>query len=87
MDIPATSVATIDATSSMYGNLPSYRAMFDREGASGPGDVAIVGSEDAVLEGIDRLRQAGVTEFTASEYGSAEDRARTRALLKAQLRA
>lgn len=72
---------SIDATSAMYGDLPSYRAMFDREGARGPGDVAIVGSEDAVLESIDNLRQAGASEFIASEYGSADDRARTRALL------
>ena len=28
---------------SVYGQLPSYRAMLDREGAAGPPDVAIVG--------------------------------------------
>ena len=84
-DAPAIRKA-IDATSAMYRDLPSYRAMFDREGAAGPGDVAIVGSEDAVLESIDDLRQAGVTEFTASEYGAAEDRARTRALLTTIIR-
>jgi F420-dependent oxidoreductase-like protein len=72
---------SIDATAAMYSDLPSYRAMFDREGARGPGDVAIVGSEDAVLTSIDDMRRAGVTEFTASEYGSVDDRARTRALL------
>ena len=30
-------------SSSIYGQLPSYRAMLDREGAAGPADVAIVG--------------------------------------------
>ncbi len=29
----------------IYGQLPSYRAMLDREGAAGPADVAIVGTE------------------------------------------
>jgi len=29
------------------GQLPSYRAMLDREGADGPSAVAIVGDEDA----------------------------------------
>ena len=28
----------------VYGALPSYRAMLDREGAAGPADVAVVGS-------------------------------------------
>ena len=30
----------------IYGTLPSYRAMLDREGADGPADVAIIGDED-----------------------------------------
>ena len=30
----------------MYGQLPSYRAMLDREGAAGPADVAVVGNEE-----------------------------------------
>ena len=29
----------------MYGYLPSYRAMLDREGAAGPADVTIAGTE------------------------------------------
>ena len=34
----------------MYGRLPSYRAMFEREGVAGPADLAIVGSA-AEVEG------------------------------------
>jgi hypothetical protein len=72
----------IDKTLTMYGQLPSYRAMFDREGVAGPGDLALVGDEDAVLRMIDGLRDAGVTDFAASEFTpSPEERARTRALL------
>ena len=70
---------------SIYGELPSYRAMLDREGASGPGDVAIVGDEDTVGEQIRALGDAGVTDFVAGEYGRGEDGVRTRALLRSLL--
>ena len=70
----------------VYGELPSYRAMLDREGAAGPADVAIVGDEDAVGAQISALSEAGVTDFVAGEYGRGEDATRTRALLRALLR-
>jgi 5,10-methylenetetrahydromethanopterin reductase len=66
----------------VYGFLPSYRAMLDREGAEGPADVAIVGDESAVEKQVRALADAGVTEFVASIFGSREERAQTRALLK-----
>ncbi|MGH3389376.1 MAG: TIGR03564 family F420-dependent LLM class oxidoreductase, partial [Actinomadura sp.] len=46
----------------IYGQLPSYRAMMDREGAAGPADLAIVGDEDAVGAQIEALAAAGVTD-------------------------
>jgi 5,10-methylenetetrahydromethanopterin reductase len=52
----------------MYGQLPSYRAMLDREGVEGPADVAIVGTQDEVVTGINKMREAGVTDFAASEF-------------------
>jgi 5,10-methylenetetrahydromethanopterin reductase len=66
----------------IYGQLPSYRAMLDREGAAGPADVAIVGDEDAVSAQIAALADAGVTDFVAGEYARGDDRERTRSLLK-----
>jgi len=66
----------------IYGQLPSYRAMLDREGAAGPGDVAIVGDEDAVTAQLQTLAQAGVTDFVAGEYARGADGPRTRALLR-----
>ena len=69
----------------IYGQLPSYRAMLDREGAAGPGDVAIVGDEDAVGAQISALAEAGVTDFVAGEYGNAEDAARTHAFVRSLL--
>jgi F420-dependent oxidoreductase-like protein len=66
----------------IYGQLPSYRAMLDREGAAGPGDVAIVGDEDAVEAQIMALADAGVTDFVAGEYARGSDGPRTRAFLR-----
>lgn len=50
----------------MYGQLPSYRAMLDKEGAAGPADISIVGDEKALDAGLERLRDAGVTDFNAA---------------------
>jgi len=66
----------------IYGELPSYRAMLDREGAEGPADVAIVGDEEAVAAQIGTLSEAGVTDFVAGEYTGGPDGARTRAFLR-----
>ncbi|GGL15312.1 LLM class F420-dependent oxidoreductase [Sphaerisporangium melleum] len=66
---------------SIYGQLPSYRAMLDREGAQGPADVAIVGGEDEVAERIAGLAAAGVTDFVAAVFVSGDDAVRTRRLL------
>ena len=52
----------------IYGQLPSYRAMLDREGVEGPADVALIGSEAEVRAGIERMRSAGVTDFVAVEF-------------------
>jgi 5,10-methylenetetrahydromethanopterin reductase len=72
-------------TFQIYGALPSYRAMLDREGAEGPADVAVVGDEDAVAEAIDRLGESGATELLAIPFGfgpqPTEAIDRTRALL------
>jgi F420-dependent oxidoreductase-like protein len=66
----------------IYPSLPSYRAMLDKEGVDGPADIALVGSEDDVLKGIDRVANAGATTFAASEMGgSAEEKERTRRVL------
>ena len=70
---------------SVYDTLPSYKAMLDREGAGGPADVAIVGDEAEVEKQVRALADAGVTEFVASIYGSRDERAQTRALLKSML--
>ena len=50
----------------IYGQLPSYRAMLDREGAAGPADIAIVGDENSLRGEIKRFEDMGVTDFNAA---------------------
>ena len=52
----------------IYGMLPAYRAMLDREGAAGPADVAIVGDAATVKAGIEGMIEAGTTEFVAVPF-------------------
>jgi 5,10-methylenetetrahydromethanopterin reductase len=68
-----------------YGDLPSYRAMLDREGAAGPADVALVGDEAAVTVSLATLAEAGVTDFVAAGFSRGADAERTREFLRAQL--
>lgn len=63
---PAAAKESISKQLVIYGQLPSYRAMLDKEGAAGPGDVAIVGDEKALDAELDRLRNIGVTDFNAA---------------------
>jgi alkanesulfonate monooxygenase SsuD/methylene tetrahydromethanopterin reductase-like flavin-dependent oxidoreductase (luciferase family) len=65
----------------VYGTLPSYRAMLDREQAAHPGDVAIVGDEQSVIEQLAVLDVAGATDVVATIYGDPGERDRTFSLL------
>jgi 5,10-methylenetetrahydromethanopterin reductase len=70
----------------IYGQLPSYRAMLDREGAAGPADIALAGDEKYLRGELARLRELGVTDLcaaiTAVEDGAEE---RTLAFLASEL--
>lgn len=76
--------ARVEASTKLaiYGQLPSYRAMLDKEGVEGPGGVAIVGDEDAVSAQLEELARIGVTDFVAAEYSRD---GRTREFLKTLL--
>ena len=52
----------------MYAQLPSYRAMLEREGFSGPEDAALIGDESTVSHQLDERRVAGVDEFVAIPF-------------------
>ncbi|MBV9997128.1 MAG: TIGR03564 family F420-dependent LLM class oxidoreductase [Caulobacteraceae bacterium] len=80
---PAAAREKIAKTLQIYGTLPSYRAMLDREGPGlGPADIAVVGDERALRAAADRLAGLGVTHLMASvmnvEEGATQ---RTRQLL------
>jgi 5,10-methylenetetrahydromethanopterin reductase len=65
-----------------YNDLPSYRGVMDTEGAGGPADVSLIGSEDDVRAGLDTFADAGATDFAALEFFTTGDEAAaTRALL------
>jgi F420-dependent oxidoreductase-like protein len=66
----------------VYGQLPSYRAMLDREGAATPGDVAIVGDSASVRHQIEHLGEVGVTDFVAASFGSGDDAVATHEVLQ-----
>ncbi|HSL57154.1 MAG TPA: TIGR03564 family F420-dependent LLM class oxidoreductase [Acidimicrobiales bacterium] len=65
-DDPDGARASIGENLAIYGQLPSYRAMLDREGVASPADIAIVGSEAEVEAGLRRLADGGVTDFGAA---------------------
>jgi alkanesulfonate monooxygenase SsuD/methylene tetrahydromethanopterin reductase-like flavin-dependent oxidoreductase (luciferase family) len=70
----------------VYGTLPNYKRMLDKEGAAGPKDVAIVGNEAEVEQQIRALASAGATDFLVSGFPVGDDpgesMARTYALVK-----
>jgi len=53
----------------IYGQLPSYRAMLDREGAANPGELVLIGDAETVKAGLERYKAAGTTEAALSIMG------------------
>ena len=65
-----------------YNDLPSYRGVMDTEGAGGPADVSIIGTEDDVRAGLQAFAEAGATDFAAVEFFTTDaEAADTRKLL------
>ena len=94
VSLPVSVTADVDAARdrineefSIYPNLPSYKAMLDKEGARAPADIALLGDEDAVTAHIEHLAGAGATDFVAAVVGTPEERERTFALLSEIARA
>ena len=66
----------------VYGRLPSYRAMLEREGVAGPEDILVAGSEAQVRDRLAAYGQAGATDLRAAALcATTEENERTRALL------
>lgn len=60
----------------------AYRANFERQGVRGPAELMVLGDEEAAARELGRYRDAGVTEFVANPFGTAEERRRTAAFLR-----
>tara|TARA_B100000686_G_scaffold354805_1_gene467347 strand:+ start:292 stop:1191 length:900 start_codon:yes stop_codon:yes gene_type:complete len=60
-----------------YGDLPSYRAMLDREGLENSWDIALAGSYEEVAEGLQGYSDAGATQVVAAVYGPDESKQET----------
>jgi F420-dependent oxidoreductase-like protein len=70
----------------IYGQLPSYRAMLDREGAETPNDVCVFGGASEVRDQLMAIAEAGATDFAAVEFCKTQDEmAATRELLRSLL--
>lgn len=65
--------ATADKILEIYGQLPSYRAMMDREGAKTPGDLVLIGDEATVRAGAERYREAGTSEIVFNVLGQGDE--------------
>jgi 5,10-methylenetetrahydromethanopterin reductase len=62
----------------IYGVLPVYRACLDEEGAAGPSDIALIGDETVVRRGLERMRDAGASDFYAAIFPDGEGAASSR---------
>jgi len=62
-----------------------YRACLDAEGVAGPADIALIGEEKTVRAGLERMRDAGASDFYAAIFpdkDGARSTARSYELLK-----
>ncbi|MEH6589875.1 MAG: LLM class F420-dependent oxidoreductase [Halioglobus sp.] len=64
-DQPEQAREMVSTQLAMYSDIPSYRAMLDRENANAPGDVALVGNEAQLRQQIRQLEEIGVTDLNA----------------------
>ena len=84
-DNPDRARARADRLFQHYAVLPSYRTMLEREGVESPGEIAIVGDENAVEDQLRHLAEAGATDLLATIFpadGSHMSFTRTRAFLQ-----
>ena len=59
---------TIARSFERYSNLPSYRAVLDREGVEGPAGVAIIGDEQGVADQLKHLAAVGVSDLNPAPF-------------------
>jgi 5,10-methylenetetrahydromethanopterin reductase len=72
---------------SLYGQLPVYQAVLEREGVDGPADIAVVGDEQTVADQLTALEGIGATEVLTATFGTPEERDKSFALVSELARA
>ncbi|MCZ0982144.1 LLM class F420-dependent oxidoreductase [Streptomyces diastatochromogenes] len=67
----------------LYERIPSYQRVIELSGAERAAELALIGDEETVAEGVRRYREAGATEvvFASTDLGGEDDRRRTWKLL------
>jgi F420-dependent oxidoreductase-like protein len=80
---PESARSAAQAQMALYRNIPSYRAVLDREGVDDPAGLAAIGDEETVAAAIARYLDAGATEIVVTSTGltGPADRRRTWELL------
>ena len=76
-DDPVTARQEAAAEFGFYNDLPSYRAMLDREGADQPADLAVIGGEAVVNSALGQIADLGATSLSAQLFGTAAEQMRT----------
>jgi len=61
----------------IYPQLPSYRAVMDREGATEAADLVLIGDADEVRAGVESYREAGTNEIALNLMGQPEQNERS----------
>jgi hypothetical protein len=86
-DNPASARERLSPAIASYGDIPSYRAMLDREGVADAIDVAIIGSADEVGAALTGLPSRGATDVAAIPVGNPDEVSATWDLISATARA
>ena len=61
----------------VYGRLPAYHAVLQRQGMDTPAAIAVIGDEAALTSEVRRVRDAGVTDLQITPFGDEHERRRT----------
>jgi alkanesulfonate monooxygenase SsuD/methylene tetrahydromethanopterin reductase-like flavin-dependent oxidoreductase (luciferase family) len=59
----------------VYEAIPTYQRILATGDATGPADVAVVGTEAQVRARLEQFRDAGVTDLAATPFAVGDDRA------------
>lgn len=64
-DNPAEAHTAVAEKTAIYGHIPSYKAMLDREGVQHPVDIALIGDRSSLRNQLCKLADIGVDDFNA----------------------